>query len=336
MSLGRRQFVVGASAAGLGLLAGCGSGGSPLQQRAKLPHVAFLSPESSTGGPLGYDDAFRDGLRDFGYVDGQNVSLEWRYLDGRPERAPELVEELVRLPADIIVVRGGLLTQAASSATRTIPIVMTIHEDPVGAGVIQSLARPGGNVTGLSTLGQEVSAKRVELLKETLPTISKVGVFWNPADPSSVVVWQGTVPAAQTLGVQIQSLEVRSLEDFEPAAAAVVRERPEALILSGGSLVLGVLGARIIDLAARQALPTMSGTRGSVMLGGLMSYARDSVQAHRRAAYYVDRILKGAKPADLPVEQPMTFEFVVNMKTARELGITFPNEIMLQVTEVLQ
>jgi putative ABC transport system substrate-binding protein len=213
---------------------------------------------------------------------------------------------------------------------------MTMQEDPIGAGLIQSLAHPGGNVTGLSVFGRQLSEKRLELLRETVPTATRVGVFWDPRDPSSLAVWDGTVVAAGTVGVELQSIEVRSVEEFEQVAEAAARDRLDAVILSGGSLVNGMLPARIADFTRRHRLPSISGANGSVRAGGLMSYGPSTGASHRRAAYYVDRILKGTQPADLPVEQPMTFEFVVNMKTARELGITFPHEIQLQITEVIE
>jgi putative ABC transport system substrate-binding protein len=278
---------------------------------------------------------FRQGLRELGYVEGQHIEFEVRTAEGDYRRLPALAAELVRLPVDVIVTETVPSAEAAQQATATIPIVMATIVDPVATGVVASLARPGGNVTGLSMMAPVLAAKQLELLKETVPGLSQVAVLWNPINAGTAPQLREVEAAASVLAVRLQPLEVRSPNELEDAFVAMTQQQADGLILLLDA-TLTDHRARLVDLAAKSHLPAVYGLRDYVEAGGLMSYSASISQMYRRAAYYVDRILRGAKPADLPVEQPMTFDFVVNMKTAQALGITFPNEIMLQVTEVIQ
>jgi putative ABC transport system substrate-binding protein len=279
--------------------------------------------------------AFEQGLLEAGYSVGHNLRIEYRSADGAPEQLPRLATELVDLNVDVIVAVTAQAALAAKQATSTIPIVIADIGDPVGVGLVASLARPGGNVTGPTSLGPQLTAKRMELLKTTVPSLSRVAVLWSPANPANASAWRDSQAAAEALGVQVQSLEIESAAGVEKALAAATRDGAEAILPLTGPLIGARLEA-IVSFAAEHRLPAMYWGREFVEVGGLMAYAPDYRARFGRAAYYVDRILKGTKPADLPVEQPMTFDFVVNMKTARELGITFPQEILLQVTEVVQ
>jgi putative ABC transport system substrate-binding protein len=332
----RRRFLHAAGVASLGVLVGCARLPWQAQAPARVPRVGFLSDGSPTGPGAPWDQAFADGLRERGYVEGQNIQVEWRYLEAKPEQAADLVAELIQLPVDVLVIRGVALLQAATAATDTIPIVMTTSTDPVGTGVlVPSLARPAGNVTGLSTMQAQLSGKRLQLLKESVPTASRVGMFWNPDDPGGVRSWEEATSAASVLGLTLQSLEVRGAEDFDRVAAAGVAERPDALLVSGGTVFLR-LGPRMQDFVAQNRLPAMYAVSDPARGRGLMAYSPNFADLHRRAAYYVDRILKGAKPADLPVEQPMLFDFVINLRTAEALGLTIPEKVLIQATEVIR
>jgi putative tryptophan/tyrosine transport system substrate-binding protein len=334
MRLSRRQFVGGAGAAGLGLLAGCGRLPGQAQPPAQVPRIGvlFVVSQATLLDRLAF---FRQGLRELGYVEGQNIDLEVRSAEGEYERLPALADELVRVPVDVIVTETLPAAEAAQRATATIPIVMATSTDPVTTGFVTSLARPGRNVTGLSMMAPVLAAKQLELLKATVPTLSQVAVLWNPINVASAPQLREVEAAAAALAVRLQPVEVRSPNELEGAFATMTQQQADGLIVLLDATLFDHL-ARVVDLAVKSHLPTVYGLRGYVEAGGLMSYSANISQLYHRAAYYVDRILKGTKPADLPVEQPMTFEFVVNMKTARELGITFPNEIMLQVTEVIQ
>jgi putative tryptophan/tyrosine transport system substrate-binding protein len=331
--LSRRQFVVGTGMAGLGLPAGCGR--LPWQARPppRVARIGYLGP-GDTFPP--YFEGFRQGLREFGYVEGETLVLEVRWAEGRYEQFPALAAELVQLQPDVILSQSTPSTQALQQATSTIPIVMTGISDPVGLGVVASLARPGGNFTGTSDLHLGLSAKRLELLKETVPGASRVMALWNPLSSATAVDLRGMQDAGRVLGVDVLSLEVRSKDDLAGAFETVARERVDALIMTTDNLFSAGAPPEFMGLVAESRLPSMHFERSFVVAGGLMSYGPSRTALYRRAAYYVDRILKGVKPADLPIEQPMTFDFVVNMKTAQALGITFPNEILLQVTEVIQ
>jgi putative ABC transport system substrate-binding protein len=310
--------------------------GEAQQQPGKVYRIGVLfntapnTPVSQRG-----FEAFEQGLRERGWVEGQNTIIERRYAEGRAERFPDLAAELVRLKVDVIVTVAAPAALAAKQATTTIPIVATAVSDPVGLGLIASLARPGGNVTGLATLFPELAAKRLALLKETLPRVSRVAVFWNGANPGNVLTWKEVQVTARTLGVTLQSREVRGPDDFERAFAAITKERPEALLTLDDPLIFQYQTS-IVDFAAKKRLPAMHAWRESVEVGGLMAYSANLPDMQRRAATYVDKILKGAKPADLPVEQPTKFELVINLKIAKALGLTIPQSILLRADEVIQ
>jgi putative ABC transport system substrate-binding protein len=270
------------------------------------------------------------GLRDLGYVEGQNLVFEWRYSEGKAERFPSLAAELVRLNVDLIVTISTPAALAAKQATQTIPIVMAYVADPVGTGLVAGLARPGGNLTGVSDMATELSAKRLELLKEAVPTLSRVAVLWNAADPGMALRFKEIEAAAQVLGVTLQSLEVRGPNDFEPAFATMVRERPDALFVVAEVLTL-THRCQVLDFAATQRLPAMYEFGVFVQDGGFMAYGPKLADTFQRSAYHIDRILQGAKPANLPVEQPMRFELAINLKTASALGLTLPPALLVQV-----
>jgi len=281
-------------------------------------------------------EAFRQGLRDLGYVEGQNLVIEWRWAEGREERLPDLAAELVRLQVQVIVVGGGAAIRAAQYATSTIPIVMAANYDPVGEGFIASLARPGGNITGLSWLGAELPGKRLELLKETLPQSTRIAVLGNPAFAAYETWRHSLTAAAQALGLHLHVVELHRADELDSAFAAITSAGAEALIVLADPALMDGLHARIVDLAARNRLPAMYDWRAYVDAGGLMSYGPSMPDMQRRAASYVDKILQGAKPADLPIEQPTTFHLVINLKAAKALGLTMPPTVLFQANEVLQ
>jgi putative ABC transport system substrate-binding protein len=302
------------------------------QQPKKIPRIGFLSGASAPAGPS--VQAFEQGLRDLGYVEGKNILVEYRYVEGKLDRYPSLVAELVQLNVDVLVVTAGF--RAAKQGTKTIPIVMVTTTDPVAAGLIDSLAHPGGNITGLTRLTRELSGKRLELLKEIVPTILRVGVLWdaNVTTPGSAV--KDYEAAAPALKLQLQSLEVRGPKpDLEGAFKAAAKGRANALVTILNPL-LNLYQKQIADLAIKNRLPSMFESNYYVEAGGLMSYATDDAANFRRAAYYVDKILKGAKPADLPVEQPKKFEFVINLKTAKQIGLTIPPNVLVRADKVIK
>jgi putative ABC transport system substrate-binding protein len=304
------------------------------QQSQKAPRIGFLGVSSSSA-YSGYIDAFRKGLRELGYVEGQNIAIEYRYGDGKRDRLPDLSADLIRLKVDIIMVSGSLAIGALKNATKTIPIVMTSVEEPVAQGFVDSLARPGGNITGLTNLAPELSGKRLELVKETLPKIDRVAVLWDPEGPGPAVAFKETQAVAPSMSLQLQSLQVRSPNDFEGAFKAASAERSGALIVLQ-SFLTNAHRHRIVDLARTHRLPGMYTQMEYVEVGGLMSYAPSYTDIYRRAAIYVDKILKGAKPADLPVEQPMKFEFIVNLKTAKQIGLTIPPNVLARADRVIK
>jgi len=305
------------------------------QQAGKVPRIGFLQ----TGSPsdtLPRLDAFRQGLRELGWVEGQNIVIDYRFAEGRFDRLPDLAAELVRLKVDIIVAVPTPAVTAAKKATETIPIVMIGVGDPVGTGLIASLARPGGNVTGLSfSVGVETFGKELELLKETVPRVRRVAILSNPANPVQPLQIREVNVAARSLGVQLQLLEARGPNEFDGAFAAMAKERVGALLIVADSMFF-LHRTRLADLAARSRLPAAYGYGESVEAGGLMSYGPNVRDLYRRSATFVDKILKGAKPADLPVEQPTRFELVINLKTAKALGLTIPQSILLRADEVIQ
>jgi putative ABC transport system substrate-binding protein len=307
---------------------------SPGQQAGKVPLLGYLdgASASTSGDNL---NAFRQGLRELGWIEGQNIAIEYRWAEGRFDRLPELAADLVRLRVDAIVATGDPVILAAKQATGTIPIVMTAVGDPIGAGFVASLARPGGNVTGVSNLAVDLTGKWLELLKEVVPKVSQVAILRNVANRTHALFWQEAQTAAQKLRVKVHSVEVRSSHDLDGAFAAMAQKRVGAVVVLPDPLLSGERG-RIADLAAKSRLPAIYTFRGQAEAGGLMSYG-PSLQANfRRAATFVDKILKGAKPADLPVEQPTRFEMVVNMKTAKALGLTIPQSILVRADQVIQ
>ncbi|MFI5340198.1 MAG: ABC transporter substrate-binding protein [Candidatus Methylomirabilales bacterium] len=279
--------------------------------------------------------AFIQGLREVGYVEGRNITIEHRFSEGQYERLPDLAADLVRLKVDVIVAPATQNVAVAKQATGTIPIVMTGSADPVGSGLVASLARPGGNVTGLSVLSPEMVGKQLELLKEIVPRVSRVAVLWNPTNTSHPLSLREAKVAARLLAVQLQTFEAQEPDDFERAFAAMTRERAGALLVLRDGMFL-LHPRRIADLAAKSRLPVMYGGKDEVGNGGLVAYGPSLRDSFRRAATYVDKILKGAKPADLPVEQPTKFELVINLKTAKALRLTIPQSVLIRADEVIQ
>jgi putative ABC transport system substrate-binding protein len=281
-------------------------------------------------------DAFRQGLRELSWIEGQNIVVDYRFAEGRYDRLPELATELVRLKVDVIVTGSPSPAVAAKHATATIPIVMSGVGDPVGLGLIASLARPGGNVTGLSfSVGLDSFSKSLEFIKQLVPDVRSVAVLTNPTNPAQALAVEDMQVATRSLGMQLQLLEARSPDDFDGAFAAIAKERAAALLVVTEPMLV-LHQTRLTALAVEQRLPTMYGIRESVEAGGLMSYGPNLADIYRRAATYVDKILKGARPADLPVEQPTKFELVINLKTAKALGLTIPQSLLLRADEVIQ
>jgi len=303
------------------------------QQAGKVYRVGFLW-DSPTVFPDAIE-AFRRGLRDLGYVEGRTIAIEYRWVEGKPERMREFAEELVRLKVDVIVAPASIYVEAAKRATSTIPIIFMSHADPIGSGHVASLARPGGNITGLSLMMTETSAKGLELLKAAVPGLARVAVIWDPATPSHKPALNAVEVMGRALGLRIQPVAVRSATEFDSAFSAISRERADAvLVLSTPIFIAGA--KRLAELAITHKLPSIFGPRHHVEAGGLMSYSPDRAEVWRRDAIYVDKILKGAKPGDLPVEQATKFELVINMKTAKALGLTIPQSLLLRADEVIQ
>jgi len=307
------------------------------QQAGKVPRVGYLSPGSSSDPVrLRRFEAFRQGLRELGYVEGQNIVLEPRWAEGQYARYPALVADLVRLKVGVIVVVGGTATKAAKEVTRTVPIVMSLVVDPVGSGLIPSLAHPGGNVTGTSIMAPDLVGKQLELLMEVVPKISRVAVLWNPDNPGGVPQLRQTEAAARALGVRLQTLEARGPHELDSAFAAMTRERAGALVILNDA-ILGVnLSKQIAELAAKARLPAVHGEPEYAQAGGLMVYGANRLDLERRAATFVDKILKGAKPADLPIEQPSKFELIINLKTAKALGLTIAPSLLRRADQVIE
>ena len=299
------------------------------QQPGKIPRIGYLSSNDPATEST-RSEAIRRALRALGHIEGQNIAIEYRYAEGKPDRFTELAAELVHLKVDIIVVAGGTdYIQAAKNATKTVPIVMVgTGSDPVEAGLIESLARPGGNVTGLTNLTGDLGSKRLELLKEAVPKLARVAVLYNPASPGSVVEVKELLPvAARALRVTIQPWEVRGTDNFENFFTAIGKQRPDGLHVTSGPRMTAN-GKRIADFALKSRLPSVYQNREYVDAGGLMSYGADLADSYRLIAVYVDKILKGAKPADLPVERPTKFELVINLKTAKQIGLTIPQRVL--------
>ena len=279
-------------------------------------------------------EAFRQGLRDLGWVEGKNIVVEYRWAEGRFDRLPSLMDELVRLKVDLIVAPTSIYTGAAKRATSTIPIVFVSHADPIGSGHVASLARPGTNATGLTIIMSETMAKSLELLKATLPALTQVAMIWDPATPSHAPGLKAVEAVSRTLGLRLQSVAVRSATEFESAFSAIVRERAGAVLFLSTPLFMGE-AKRLAELALTHKLPTMFGPREHVEAGGFMSYGPDRADLYRRAAAYVDKILKGANAADLPVQQATKFELVINLKTAKALGLTIPQSVLLRADQII-
>jgi len=308
------------------------------QQPKKVARIGYLS-SSDAATESARAEGLRLALRDLGYIEGQNIAIEYRYGEGRPDRAPELAAELVRLKVDIIVVASGdQWIRAAKNATKTIPIVMAGQgTDPVRAGLVESLARPGGNVTGLTRLNRELGGKRLELLKEAVPKLARVAVLYDPANQTSLYEVKELLPAdARALKLTIQPWQIRAVDDFEKVFAALNKQRPDGLYVIGAGGVMRPNQKRIAGFALKSRLPAVYSDRGAVDAGGLMSYRADDAESYRRVAIYVDRILKGAKPADLPVEQPTKFELVISLKTAKQIGLTIPQSMLYKADKVIK
>ncbi len=304
------------------------------QPAKKVPRVGLLIASSSAVNAARVPP-FRDGLRDLGYVEGKNIILEQRYADGKVDRLPGLAAELVAANVDVIVTGGPLDTRAAKKATHKIPIVMTFDNDPVGNGFVTSLAQPGGNITGLSTLAPELSGKQLELLQEIVPKLSRVAVFGNSTNPGNALALRAIELAADALKIKLRTLNILSTADLDAAFRAAVKGRDEAIQVLGSPLI-NIQRARIAELSVKHNLPGMYYTAEIVEAGGLMSYGVNRSDLTRRAAVYVDKILKGAKPADLPVEQPMKFDFVINLKTAKQIGLTIPPNVLVRADRVIR
>jgi putative ABC transport system substrate-binding protein len=306
------------------------------QRPAKIPRVGYLQPVVPENGSSPFLEDFRQGLRELGYVEGRNLQLEIRWGEGKLDRLPALAEELVRLKVDVIMAVTSPSVVAAKQATGTIPIVMPFSSDPVGDGLVTSLARPGGNITGLSMMAPELGAKRLQLLKEVFPKIFRpVAVLWNPDYVGMRARFRETQGVAPAVGMNVRSVEIRDSRELERALETMDRERPDALLLLADPLTVSQR-SRIVEYAAEERLPAIYEISQFVDAGGLMSYGPNVDDLVRRAATYVDKILKGAKPGDLPIEQPTKFEFVINLKCAKALGVTIPQSVLLQADRVIE
>ena len=313
---------------------GEGRGAAAAKKVTRIGYLSSVSPSSESARAEG----IRLALRELGYIEGQNIAIEYRYSEGRTDRAPELAAELVRLKVDIIVVAGGIhWIAAAKNATKTIPVVMVgAGNDPVEASLIESLARPGGNVTGLTNLVGKLGGKRLELLKEAIPKITRVAVLYEPATPANVREVNEDLPAAaRALKLTVQPWEVRATDGFEKVFAVLSKERPDGLYVAGSPLT-NANQKRIASFALKSRLPSVYTVREAVDAGGLMYYGADLADSYRRVAYYVDKILKGTKPADLPVEQPTKFELVINLKTAKQIGLTISPNVLARADKVIK
>jgi putative ABC transport system substrate-binding protein len=332
MSTSRRRFVQGAGALGLGLLTGCGRWPWQAQPPTRVPRIGYLG---LTAGATTGTTGFQQGLLELGWVDGQNLTIEWRWAEGRPERLPALAAELVHLNVDIIVAVATSAALAAKNATATIPIVFLNVGDPLYSGLVPSLSHPGGHITGLTQFGAQLSGKRLELLKESLPGIIQVAVLWDPSTVGNSPSFKETELAAQTLGLRMHPVEAQAVEELDSAFQAATAVGAEGIVVLPHPVYAEARG-RIVGLVAVTRLPAIYDTRLFVDAGGLMSYGPNTAAISRRGAAYVDKILKGAKPADLPVEQPTIFDFTINLKAAQALGLTIPQHVLLQATEVIQ
>jgi len=305
------------------------------QQPTKIPRIGYLSPGDANGSSASVEP-FQQGMRELGYIEGKNILVEYRYAEGKLDRIPSLVAELVQLKPEVIVVISLLSIRAAKQATKTIPIIIMSTQDPVATGIIDSLAHPGGNITGVTRLTRELSGKRLELLKEAVPRMSRVAVLWSPDDSGASIAFKEYQAVAPSLKIQLQSLEVRDPNpDFEGAFRAAAKESANALITITNPVLSRYL-KRIADLAISNRLPSMYERIAWVEAGGLMSYSANDVETFKRAATYVDKILKGAKPGDLPVQQATKFELVINLNTAKQIGLTIPVRVLERANRVIK
>jgi putative ABC transport system substrate-binding protein len=305
------------------------------QQPKKVPRIGYVSGSGDANTPGPQVEAFGQGLRDLGYIEGKNILIEYRHTEAKPDRLPRLAAELVRLKVDVIVVSSALATAAARNVTREIPIVMAVAGDPVGSGHVTSLGQPGGNITGLTNLAPELGGKRLEILKEVIPGLSRVAILADPTNPVFKLQLREVETAAQALKLQVQILEVRGPNDFDDAFGAAKKGRAGA-VSTLASAFLGAHRQKLVDFAEISRLPAMYHSSGFAEIGGLMSYGVNNADLYRRAATYVDKILKGAKPADLPVEQPTKFELVINLKTAKQIGLTIPPNVLARADKVIK
>ena len=305
------------------------------QQPTKIPRIGYLAGASRSANSA-RREAFRQGLRELGYLEGKNIVIELRSAEEKLDRLPALAAELVRLKVDIIVTAGPIPTRAAKEATSTIPIVMTQDPDPVGNGFVASLARPGGNITGLATLAPEISGKKLELLKEIIPTLSRVAVFGTSIFPGNAQALKEIELAAGAFGVKLQYLDVLDPKDIEPVFRAAAKGRAEAILMMVAGAISTAHRTQIVDLAVKSRLPAIYDRAEYVQAGGLMTYGVYLTDLDRRAATYVDKILKGRKPADLPVEQPIKFEFIINLKAAKQIGRTIPPNVLARADKVIK
>jgi putative ABC transport system substrate-binding protein len=304
------------------------------QQAKKVARIGFLSFGSGSS-MADRVDAFRQGLREHGYIEGQNIFLEYRYAEGNQNRLREFAAELARLKVDAIVTGGSIATRPAKEATNAIPIIMAYDFSPVESGIVASLARPGGNITGLTSLAAELSAKRLELLKEAVPKLTRVAVFVNPSEASYAKALKECETVAKSLGLSLQSLKVRSPEDIDIGFQAATKNRAGALMVMGDPVTF-TNRKRVVDLVIKNRLPSIHGQIQFVEAGALMAYGADEADMYRRSATFVDKILKGAKPADLPVEQPIKFEFIINLKAAKQIGLTIPPNVLARADRVIK
>jgi len=323
----RREFIT---------LLGGAAAAWPFATRAqpKIPRVGFMG-NSTAALEANLVGSFRDGLREHGYEEGRNIIIEYRWADGKYERFPALVAELIATKVDVIVTAGTPAALAVKKATTTVPLVMVAVGDPVGTGLVQSLARPGGNLTGLSSIAPDLEGKRLELLREVVPTLSHVAVFFNSLNPFHVVSMQQAHSAAQALGIKLQQHDIRKSEDLDGAFAAIRKERPDALLILADRVFLHNR-QRMMEFTNEQRLPNVNAYTELIEAGGLMSYGPSYEDMHKRAAIYVDKILKGAKPADLPIEQPTKFTFIINLKAAKALGLTVPPTLLSFADKVIE
>ena len=304
------------------------------QQPKKVSRIGYIA-STTTDRRSTNTIAFRERLRELGYIEAQNIVIEYRYFEGKIERLPELARELVRLKCDVIVTTGSEAADAAKKVIKTVPVVMAFSGDAVRLGIIADLARPGANITGLTSINAELSGKRLELLKEVISRFSRMALLWSPGNLNMEYVLRETVSQAESFKIRVQSLEVKGPADFEEAFQAATRERTQALVLSGGGF-FAAHEKRIIDLAAKTRLPAVYPSVQYVEGGGLMAYGEDRVYMFRRAADYVDKILKGANPAELSVERPKNFELVINLKTAKQIGLTIPQSVLARADKVIK